>query len=571
MLLKIENNRAVLKTSMSPRMSALLSQMEGQRRWLNEGGLSFEPTEHNISIFRNAIPELVIDRPDTLINTENLTAHAAFDADRIETTYTPRTASYAHQERAISLALQNRHFGLFMEQGTGKTKVAIDVASTRFLKGEITGILVISPKGVHRQWIESQIPTHCGIKTNCVFWPLPTTQRAVPPVLLPSRDAMAVFSLNIDAIRSDRAAELCAAYINAHKGRILMIVDESHLIKNHTTHRWIAANRLGKLCAYRMIMTGTPIAKDLSDEWAQMKWLDETIVGIRYITAFRNTYCLMGGFEGREVIGHRNLVQFRKKVDPFTFRATKDEIGILPKLYDQWKFDLTIQQKKMIASIKEDLIASISSGQITTASNAALKIMRIQQISNGFIVNEDGGAHLIFENLIQNPRIIALLEFLQSREGKVIIWCRFVQDILMVKEAIGDDAVVYYGAVSDNDRQAAVKAFLADDGPRCFVANPATGGTGLNLQGNCRTVVYFSNSDNSIERWQSEDRTHRIGTVGSVVYTDLIAKGSTDLRILANLRRKKGVSDMVLGEIQNWLKQDWEKEEILSDINCGNF
>jgi SNF2 family DNA or RNA helicase len=426
--------------------------------------------------------------------------------------------------------------------------------------------LIVAPKGVHRQWIESQIPQHCGIATRCQFWPFSAAKN-----LDPSPESMAVFSINIDGIKTGKGHDAVDEFISMHKGRILMVMDESHLIKNVSSQRWKAADKFGKRVAYRLIMTGTPIAKDLSDEWSQLKWLDESIIGIRYLASFRNEYCIMGGYEGREVLSHKNVDRFKQKVEKFTFRATKEEIGILPKSYDHWNFDLSKPQKDMIKSLKKDLQAQIESGQITTASNAALKLMRIQQVSNGFVVDEDENIHSIFKDPKENPRIAALIEFLSSKEGKIIIWCRFIQDILMVKEVLGEQAVFYYGAVSDNDRQKAVKDFLSETGPRFFVANPATGGTGLNLQGSCQSVVYFSNSENSIERWQSEDRTHRIGTVGSVVYTDLIAKGSMDLKILSNLRRKKGISDMALGDIQFWLQQDWDKEEALSEINSGNF
>ena len=557
LFVEIKNGRAVLHTKMTPQMSTIAPLLEGRRKWLVGGGFSFEPTVHNLSIVRKYIPGLHVNAS---INPEYIGLEGYFDGERTTSTYSPKTALYDHQKEALKRCLEKRNFALFMEQGTGKTKVAIDVAGTRFCSGEITGLLIVAPKGVHRQWIESQIPQHCGILTSCEYWPFSVKNCSIPNGLMPS-DKMAVFSINIDGIKTPSGQKACFEFFAAHKNRVMMVMDESHLIKNSLSRRWRAANDIGSKAAFRLALTGTPVAKNLSDEWAQLKWLDEGIIGIRYLRSFINEYCIMGGFDNREILAHKNVESFRAKVDPFTFRATKEQIGILPKSYDRWTFDLSAEQKRLVKQIKKDLQAEISSGAITTAANAALKIMRIQQICNGFIADENGGTHRIFHPVGDNPRIAALKNFLENREGKVAIWCRFVEDIRMVMEALGSDAVAYYGAIDDSGRAKAVKGFLDPNGPRFFVSNPSTGGTGLNLQGICQSVLYYSNSENSIDRWQSEDRTHRIGTVGSVVYTDLIAKGSTDSRILQNLSKKKQISDMAIGDIESWLKKDWDQEE----------
>jgi SNF2 family DNA or RNA helicase len=83
----------------------------------------------------------------------------------------------------------------------------------------------------------------------------------------------------------------------------------------------------------------------------------------------------------------------------------------------------------------------------------------------------------------------------------------------------------------------------------------------LNLQGICRTNVYYSNSFNSLARWQSEGRTWRDGTTGSVVYIDLVAKGSPDSRILQNLKDKKSISDLALDEYRKLIELE-DNDEI---------
>lgn len=328
--------------------------------------------------------------------------------------------------------------------------------------------------------------------------------------------------------------------------------------------RWKAADELGSHLFYKMIMTGTPYAKDLTQGWAQLKWLDPNIIGIKYISSFRNEYCIMGGFEGRAIIGTKNLERWQAKIEPYMIRTTAEEAGVLPKTYETWRFSLTASQKSMMKQMKQDLLIQIESGEVVDAANAAVAVMKMQQLANGFAVEKvdiGGGkfknvTHRLFPDNRKNPRMIALTDYLGATEGKVVVWARFREDIKMIKEVLGDGCVTYYGADSDGDRVANLQRFLADPGSLYFVSNPQVGGTGLDgLQTVTHNAVYYSNSDNSIQRWQSEDRISRMEAIGGAILTDLVAISSPDTKILNNLKQKKAFSDMALGDIRKWLEE----------------
>ena len=110
-----------------------------------------------------------------------------------------------------------------------------------------------------------------------------------------------------------------------------------------------------------------------------------------------------------------------------------------------------------------------------------------------------------------------------------------------------DKTVAIYGAVSVEDRDAAVQSFQTDKHTRFFVGNPSTGGYGLNLT-EAETVIYYSNSYDLTHREQSEDRAHRKGQTKSVTYVDIVCKGTIDEFILNALNKKKNMSAQVLGE-----------------------
>lgn len=555
-------DKAMVQTKADPVMLAVARSLEGHRRWLKTGGLQIEASQSNICAILAAFPEAeVIDNREAHGEPQPL-AEEFFEG---RGPYRSLTSPYDHQTAALNKArpvlLHSadvvRGFALFMEQGTGKTKTAIDLAGELWCADQIDAVLVLAKKGVHRQWVESELPTHCGVGYRAAFW---VAAKAVVPDELFDPGELKVFSINWDGAKTPKGKRACLEFVTAHKGRVLIVGDETQEIKNARSARWKAASEIAREAgqpARRLALTGTPIAKDLTDEWAQLKWLDEDILGIRYVSAFRNEYCLMGGFEGKVVVGQKNMDRFRQRVDPFTFRATKDQLGILPKSYRQWKFEMAPEQREKIRELKQTLETQIDSGEIVSAANAAVALSKIQQVSNGFITDEDGKAHTLMPHA-KMPRIAALMEVLDAYEGPTIVWARFRRDMAIIEDVFdgsGISYVTYHGGTPDKERAENVERFLNGEA-RVFLSNPQAGGTGLNLQtGGCTHAVYYSNSYNAIDRWQSEDRIHRIGTKGAVVYTDLIAKGGLDAAILNNLKRKQGIADLALGDIRKILEE----------------
>ena len=542
MILELNDTYALLRTSASPDVLLVASGLEGRRRW-SPAGLHFEPTGHNLARVRALRPEEPEPTPEV----------EAFE--EVREPYASKTKPFPHQEEALR-RMKDR-FALFLEQGVGKTFIAITRAGQLWAAGRIDAVLVVSKKGPHRQWIEEQFPTHFGSdRYDAAFWPV----RRFPEILLNKDGRLKVFSINYDGVKAEKGKRAVLDFVLAHRGRVFIVADESQEIKNVASARWRAMEEVKKKAAteIRALLTGTPIAKDLTDEWAQLKWLDESILGVRYVTTFRARFCSMGGYEGREVVGHKNLDEFRALTAPATFRVTQEEIGLIPPVFEEWAFDLDPRQIAAMRALKTELLAELDSGALVTAANAAVAIAKVQQISNGFILDEEKRVHLIVEPA-KNPRLAAMEEYVEAHDGrKIIIWARFRADIALIAERLermGVSHVEYHGGVSDAARADNVVSFLAKDGAQVFVGNPQSGGTGLNLQGGgCLAALYYSNGNNAIDRWQSQFRIQRIGTSGLVTYTDLVAHKSADRGILANLKKKKSISELGIGEIRDLLE-----------------
>lgn len=558
MLLKIDKEYGVLHTRATPAIFKILPQLEGKRLWLKGGGLKIAASQHNLDILSENFPALEIE------NTEKDSIPV-----KVRGNYVPLKEPRWYQSEALEKAKNKKSFALFLPPGSGKTKIAIDWAGSLYSQGHIRGVLLVAPKGVHRQWAEEQLPIHCGAPWQAMVWPLKRIGTA--------ENKMLWFCIGIDAIKTQIGKALCHEFISSCGSQVAMIIDESHKIKNAASQRWKAAYELGRLAPYRLAMTGTPIAKDLTDEWAQLKWVDEAIIGCRHKTTFQAQYCIMGGFEGRQVIGHKKIADYKTKVDPYCYRMTKEDIGALPKTYHLWSFDLSEKQLEMISDLKNTLLSKIETGEIVSAANAAVALMKIQQIASGFFKNVEGDTIRLFADTKNNPRISALLDVIDSlEEEKLIIWARFHEEFAMLKEVFGDEAVFYYGACSDSEKLEAKEKFINDTNVRFFISNPSVGGVGLDgLQTVCSHAIYYSNSDNSIDRWQSEDRTNRIGGLGATVYFDLVAKGGIDKRILSRLKMKKSISDMTLKDITELLNEEEERVSIsnleLEALNHGEF
>ncbi|GAG09251.1 unnamed protein product, partial [marine sediment metagenome] len=68
------------------------------------------------------------------------------------------------------------------------------------------------------------------------------------------------------------------------------------------------------------------------------------------------------------------------------------------------------------------------------------------------------------------------------------------------------------------------------------------------------TTVYYSNTYMLETRLQSQDRVHRIGQDKVCTYIDLTSPGTIDERILASLKSKQDLSNMVLDDLIELIK-----------------
>jgi SNF2 family DNA or RNA helicase len=229
----------------------------------------------------------------------------------------------------------------------------------------------------------------------------------------------------------------------------------------------------------------------------------------------------------------------------------EDCLDLPEKIYIKRTLQLTPEQKAVYADMKRNAVIVLSDTDQVTATTALTQILRLHQISCGFVNTDDG------ETIpIKNTRLEELLSILEETSGKVIIWATYRHDIKIIenklKQLYGEKSVVsYYGDTESEKRQQIIHTFQNNNNCKYFIGHPKTGGFGLTLTV-AKTIIYYSNSYDLEVRIQSEDRAHRIGQKNNVTYIDLVTEKTVDEKIVKALRDKINIATQVLGE--GWKK-----------------
>jgi|TARA_R100000093_G_scaffold20730_4_gene11856 SNF2 family DNA or RNA helicase len=474
--------------------------------------------------------------------------------------YPFKTEPFKHQLKAWSMSNDQESFALFMEMGTGKSKVILDTASYLYDNGYIDTLLIVAPKGAYRNWHINEIPSHLAdhIIYRYAIWSASPRKKEKQYLedIIRAGDELRIVIMNVEAFSSPKGVKWATSFLNT--SRAMMVVDESTTIKNPTAKRTKAIIKLGTMAKYRRILTGEPVTRDPLDLYSQCEFLDEFHLGFSSFYTFRNRYAIMvnmnlGHRSFKKVTGFQRMDELNDILRKFSFRVKKDDCLDLPKKNYQYRYvDMTKEQEKAYQEMK-DICMTTTKNTVITVANKLSMLGKLHQIVCGHIIDNNGET-----TYLKNNRIDALLELTEQVDNKCIIWACYRADLKKIsselREKYGTDMVVeYWGDTSDKERKDNIQAFTTGK-PKFFVANPATAGFGLNLQA-ANTVIYYSNNYNLEHRLQSEDRCHRIGQKRNVHYIDITTLKTVDNLIIKSLKNKKNIATQVMGDQwKEWLR-----------------
>lgn len=391
---------------------------------------------------------------------------------------------YAHQVRGFDFVKDRPFFALFMEQGTGKTKLAFMVGSYRFERGDIDMLVVIAPNGIHSQWIDEQAPLHCDVDYISAVWENKKTKKYTKEMekfYNTRNEKLKLLAVNVEAFSSGAAALYLSKYLNNH--RCMVVVDESTRIKSPTAARTKTIHNLTRNAVVRCILTGTPSPNSPFDLWSQFNFLSTNYFGINYFS-FRHYYGILcrdnnpisgkmyhktldektyskvkiaikknGGkltvdlvnrlsnyfntsIENIQYINkmdnftpYKNLGILHKKIAPVTYKVKKaDCLDLPPKVYERITVDLSPEQKRVIKELKKNQISSYNNKDMEVLYKLTLTL-RLQQVAGGCfpymeVIDNPEGVDVIYKGLERfdkNPKLNALINDLDEVENKTQI------------------------------------------------------------------------------------------------------------------------------------------------------
>lgn len=487
------------------------------------------------------------------------------------TGYQFKTEPYEHQKTALHHIYGVDAGALFMEMGTGKTKVSIDVAGGRFSEGAIDGALIACPVSIRGTWVR-EFKTHCPCEVSTFVVGRKSAKEARDfNAFLNADHPFKVLIVGIESMSQGEAkgwAYECADRFQMVR-RTQMVVDEAHLIKNHDANRSKNIVKLGMMTKYKLALTGTPVLQGPMDLYMIFQYLDQNIIGVGDFYSFRNLYAEMGGYEGREIVGYINLDELMDNIKPYVYQCTKEEaLDLPPKLYEVREIEMAPEQKRIYDKAHKDRMAEINfrGAPDVVLENVLMMYTALQQILSGYVtyLDEDSGTRKI--SWIMEPQKVPRLKEMMSTieeapaDAQWIIWAKYRPEIESIVEALecryGQGcAVEYHGGIKVGDERDENEALFQSGGARFFVANANTGGVGLTL--NCANYAYYySNSFKLVDRDQSEDRNHRIGQDDKVTYVDGIHPGTVDVDIQEALASKKDLADFVKNRLRPGIAQN---------------
>jgi SNF2 family DNA or RNA helicase len=449
------------------------------------------------------------------------------------------------QIAALNFSHEKTGVGFFLEQGLGKTLVALTEFAYLYKRGFADRMVVICPNTFKRGWADEVIKH--GFDFDVHIWSSSKKIEAAdfmnrrhvdmhghhhPPVMI----------INYDAAR--RGGILMGLGIWVSRGKTYLVLDESIQIKGPKSLQTRAAHHLAPLCKFQRLLTGRPQTQGPHDLWGQLR-----AIGLFRHTnfySFRGRYCIMGGWKDKEVLAAQNTQELAAHMAPVVFQAKKAHwLPALPrKDYTIRDYKMPPPQQRQYNQMERQFLLEIESGVISVEI-AITKYMKLAQIQCGFIYDEERIVHELVA-LEDNPRINLLLQILEEEvAGKVCVVYRHRAMLPILEEALRKWRPAWIKGGMKPDEVAEQKARFNED-PACRIillqcdaakyGHTLLGGPGEDDR--CRTMIFFENSYSADTRDQIEDRIHRRGQTGeSVLYIDL-SGSELDRSIVKALQRK---------------------------------
>lgn len=293
-------------------------------------------------------------------------------------------------------------------------------------------------------------------------------------------------------------------------------------------------------------LTGTPLMNNAVDLFTPLKFIGAED---HSLFAFKNHYCIMGGFGGHQVVGYKNLPELQAVLDKCMLRRLKKDVLDLPeKIYFNDFVDMTTSQTKIYNSILEDLRQNID--KVKLSPNPLTMLIRLRQAT--------GEPSMLSSEAKGNPKFDRMLELVEDivAEGKKCIvfsnWTAVLNPAYELLVQKGYQPALYTGDNKDTREDDKLR-FKTDKNCKVICGTIGAMGTGLTLT-EATTVIFLDEPWSRAIKDQAEDRAHRIGTKENLNIITIMCKDTIDEKIHNIVYRKGKMSDIIVDKEEDLFK-----------------
>ena len=463
-----------------------------------------------------------------------------------------KTEPWKHQKKALSYLYKRDTAALYTDMGTGKTKIMIDLIQSRGFKR----VLVVAPNKACEVW-EEQIGIHgvdgyfCVLRLNGMsVEKVIKTLNEIPNFgQISTNSRTYVFIINYEKVWRQGIDKIL---LKKSFGLDCVICDESHRIKTPRSKCSMYLAKLGKVVNHRYLVTGTPLAENPTDVFAQYKFLDPSIFGVN-LGLFREEYEVIDPVMTAR-IGHRildkehpykNLDRLHEKMFSCAFYI--ESSVELPEQTDiEYRFKMPPKTEKLYHQVFKEKVAELNGLWLST-DNVLTTVLRLQQITSGYAAVEDIDTKEQKIVNIDKARVEALRALLEEfpKGEPIVVFARFKKDLKNIRKLckiMGISSSEVSGSVDT------LKDWKSGN-TQVLAVQYSSGSESIDLT-RARYCVYYSMTQRLALYEQSRKRIHRPGQTRPVVYYHLIEsmnKGLTiDEKMYQALKNKQDIVKYVM-------------------------
>lgn len=458
---------------------------------------------------------------------------------------------YKHQAEEYREHRYDRARALFWQMRTGKSKAIIDNACCLIQEDKLDGVLILAPNGVHLNWVMRELPAHHWTGDYAAMaWRFssPTVEQEFVDFIDEAAMKEGWLALNLSSMTRAEVKRAVARFERVCP-RFMLVADESHHFRRPGAKRTARARSIARRAAYRRILSGSSLDNCVLHAFSQFELLEKEALGFSRYDDFKDHFARFKMLRNRrtkrqyeKLDSYRNLDELKLAMSKYASVVLRTDCEDLPPVIpDQRLVEMSDEQVRLYRAIVKTNLDVLEEYDIYDPLDGGAQLNKLQQITSGFMYRDDGSVLQL-----PNPKMEALLEEIRMHDGKVIVWCRFTHDILSVARELAREGITstqYHGKMSQNVREAGLRAFQDEEEPRVLIGQPQAGGEGRDMSAASK-IVWFSHTPDNIVRTQADERATKVGGE-PVQLVDLVVPGSVDTYYLELLSGKRSVADDV--------------------------